>query len=188
MSKFILHGGATRIDSASNSNFFQEIAKDLPLNAIILGVYFACLEDTWDERFNFFKERLIKESGRKDLQFILAKKDLSEFVDQTKKTDVIYLHGGETPLLKEALSKVDNFAELLRDKVVAGSSAGVYVLSKYYYSNDYNDIFEGLNILPIKSFCHYNDSKKDKLELLKKYKEDLPVYAIPEEKFFVIEK
>jgi len=188
MTKYLLHGGATRNESADNTNFFKEIVKELPSNITILGVYFACPEDTWAERFEFFKERLIRESGRADIRFVLAESDLTVFVNQIKEADVVYLHGGETPLLKEKLSKVNNLAELFKGKVVVGSSAGVYVLSKYYYSNDYDNIFEGLGILLIKSFCHYDDSKKEKLELLKKYKDDLPVYAIPEEKFFIIEK
>ena len=71
---------------------------------------------------------------------------------------------------------------------MAASSAGVYVLSQYYYSNSRDDIYTGFGILPIKTFCHYTEEKSNKLEKLKKYGEDVPVYAIPEETYVIIEQ
>ena len=91
-------------------------------------------------------------------------------------------------MLKETLSKVENLSELWQGKIVAASSAGVHILSKYYYSNNQDDIYKGFGILPIKTFCHYAEEKSDKLEKIKMYGENLKVYAIPEEKFFIIEQ
>lgn len=119
---------------------------------------------------------------------MLASEKTYTLIDQIKSADVIYLRGGETEMLKEMLSKIKNLSELWQGKIVAASSAGVYVLSKYYYTNSKDDIYEGFGILPIKTFCHYAEEKSDKLEKLKKYGEDLKVYAIPEEKFFIIEQ
>lgn len=188
MTKYILHGGATRNKTEDNSRFFGEIISSLSNNATILCVYFAKPKELWSEIFRQEKINFSSVAKGKVINFLLASEETDIFVEQIKKSDAIFLRGGDTDKLKEALSGVGDLGDLWKDKVVAGSSAGVYVLSKYYYTNTKDGISEGLGILPIKSFCHYTDEKQVKLEELKSYRENLKVYAIPEEKYFVIEQ
>ena len=122
----------------------------------------------------------------KNFNFMLADDKIPALIVQIKKADAIYLFGGNTVKLKAILGNVKNLKELWKGKIVAGESAGVNVLSKHYYSNRLQNIADGLNILPIKTFCHYTEEKFEKLDKLKKYGEELKVYAIPEENFFII--
>jgi hypothetical protein len=62
-------------------------------------------------------------------------------------------------------------------------------LSKYYktWSSDKN-IGNWLGILQIKTFVHFSDDKKIELQVLEKYKENLQIYKIPEEKYIIIKQ
>lgn len=186
MTKYILHGGETSRQSLDNRKFFSEGANGLSDGATILCVYFAREKEKWPKMFEQDKLNFSSVAQTKSFNFVLANDESHVLIDQIKEADVIYIRGGDTEMLKEALSKVGDLHDLWKDKIISASSAGVYVLSKYYYSNSRDGIYKGFGILPIKTFCHYKEEKSDKLERLKKYGEDLKVYAIPEEKFFVI--
>jgi peptidase E len=103
-----------------------------------------------------------KNKGDKILAFEIASKDL--FVRQLKQSDIIYLHGGKTLKLLAELKKVPNLRQLLGGKVVAGESAGAYVLSSCFYSKSEKGVFEGLGFVPVKTICHYIGKNKDKLK------------------------
>lgn len=188
MTKYILHGGETKRKTPDNIKFFSEVTSGLSDGATILCVYFAREKDRWLKALEQDKLNFSSTTQQKVFKFVIANDKIFTFIEQVKQADVIYLRGGNTEMLKEVLSKVENLSELWQGKIIVASSAGVYVLSKYYYTNSKDDIYEGFGILPIKTFCHYAEEKYDKLEKLKKYGEDLKVYAIPEEKFFIIEQ
>lgn len=192
MTKYILHGGETRRKSEDNKKFFFEMTDGLfnPVN--ILCVYFAKEKKLWPQLLKEDKVNFSSVAPKKVLNFVLADEKTDVLVEQIKKADVIYLRGGKTGLLKKTLSKVKNLPELWKDKIVSGSSAGAYVLARYYQGNDYGAHYdvvgEGLGILPIKVYTHYSAEHRDQLEKLKKSGEELKVYAIAEKKFFVIEQ
>lgn len=73
--------------------------------------------------------------------------------------DVLYLRGGETLDLKAGLTKTNDWFELVKGKTIAGSSAGVYVLSTDYFGNDSQKLGKGLSILNLKSYCHFDEAK-----------------------------
>ena len=98
-------------------------------------------------------------------------------------------------MLQKKLEEVSNLKQLLEDKIVIGSSAGSLVFSRYYYDQDYDQVFNGLNFLNIKMITHYKSkgeyastSGDDKLKMLEEYEEKLPVYAIRETEFVIIDK
>lgn len=153
MTKYILHGGYTRHENELNYSFFREFASDLPDGANVLLVFFAAKEEKVDEAFQAFAEKFKKHSGGKELNFVNAAID--EFVEQLKEADAIYFQGGETDKLKAALTKFPDFQDLLDGKTVAGSSAGAYVLSSYYYTGSKDKVLEGFGVIPVRVVCHY---------------------------------
>ncbi|MBI4158970.1 Type 1 glutamine amidotransferase-like domain-containing protein [Candidatus Woesearchaeota archaeon] len=175
MTKFILHGGYTRYNNEDNKNFFKEITKHAKK---VLCVYFAKEKDRWEESFEDDK----KKTNFKNM--ILANEE--DIENQIKEADTIWIRGGDTNILKEKLSKI-NFKKLIEGKTVAGSSAGVYVLVKYYFSNNRRRLEEGFGILNVKAFCHYTDEERENLEKLKQYKEKLEVILLPDCKYVVLE-
>ena len=188
MTKYILHGGETSRQSSDNKKFFSEITNGLLDGATILCIYFAREKERWAKALEQDTLHFSSTTQQKAVTLMLADDDIHMFKEQINQADAIYLRGGDTEMLKEALGEVENLSKLWQGKVVAASSAGVYVLSQYYYSNSRDDIYTGFGILPIKTFCHYTEEKSNKLEKLKKYGEDVPVYAIPEETYVIIEQ
>lgn len=187
MTKYILHGGNEEHMKGDDKKFYAEIVKDLPEPVKILLVFYAIDKDRWDEKFEIIKNNFAKSTNKK-VELIIADEDIDKFIQLVKNSDVIYLRGGDFSPLLNKLNKINNLDELLKNKVVMGASAGCYVLAKYFYSRRHDKIFNGLGVLPIKSTCHYSDLLKDKLEELKKYKEDLEVVILPENKYVVINK
>ena len=76
---------------------------------------------------------------------------------------------------------------MFNGKVVGGSSAGAYVLSKYYYSNTEDKVEEGTGAVPVKVTAHYSEKSKA-LEKLKMYGENLKIYLLRDTEYIVIEK
>ncbi len=175
MTKFILHGGYTSDDNEDNKNFFKEVTKSAKQ---ILCIYFAKEKNRWEEAFENDK----KKTNFKNL--ILANEE--EIENQIKEADTIWIRGGDTDLLKEKLSKI-NFKELIKGKTIAGSSAGVYVLVKYYFSNNKRKLGKGFGILNIKAFCHFTEKDRSNLEKLKQYKEEIETIVLPDYKYVVVE-
>lgn len=174
---FLLFGGATRKNYSKTKQFFEEGLSKLVQSEInFLLVYFAKDESRWDE----CRQRdvnIISQFPDKNINFVLA--DAENFDEQAKKAEIVYLQGGDGPRIKNALEKFD-LNKIFAGKIILANSAGVNVLAKYYYDNDYDRIDEGLGILPIKIICHFAPEVVSKLEALNNYKEELEVVALPE--------
>jgi len=188
MTKFILHGGATGKPVASNKKFFKESLAGLGKKAKVLIVYYARKKKDYPWMFEQDINNFKLNSPLKDIKLEIADSKPQEFKKQLQLADVIYARGGNTlPLLKK-IKQLPDFVKLIKNKVYAGSSAGMYLVSKYYWSTDRKKIEQGLGILPIKSFAHWDKSNQAQLLKLKNFKENLPIYKVPEGKFIVIKK
>jgi len=187
MTKYILHGGNTSTQSEDNNKFFFEIIKDLPSPINLLIVYFSREDEEWPKLLKQDKKVINSIAEGKSINFVLADKDTKKFVQQVKNADAIYMRGGETSMLKKALIGIKDLKGLFDNKVIAGSSAGAYVLSRYYMSSR-GEMGEGLGILPIKTFAHYEESRKSELDKLKHFGDKLTTYPLEEMKFVVLKE
>ena len=189
MTKYILHGGETGRPTEDNKQFFIEMTKGLPDPFTILCIYFARQRDQWDKLLAQDKDRFSSASPKKSLKFICADSDIKIFQEQLQETHVVYMRGGDTDMLLNVLRSIENLNALIKGKVVSGSSAGACALSSYFHTGTHGTtVRNGLGILRIKAFVHYTEEKQNDLEELEKRGEKLPVYKIPEEKFFVIQQ
>ncbi len=187
--KYVLHGGR-QAGSSYTQDFFEEIIHDLPQKHItFLYVPFAKEKDRWEKEFDKKKETFTKVYPQKNMTFLLAEENPETFLDQTHTADIIFLSGGDTKRIHSYLQKipVSVLQEHFTNKTVVGTSAGVNVLAKYYFSLHRQAIDEGLGILPIKAFCHYTEDQEPKLEELEAYKEHLTSFALPEDYFVIIQ-
>jgi peptidase E len=157
MTKFILHGGFTRKENESNRSFFEELARDVPNSGVVLMVFFASREDDPTSTFNELSSRIRQEANSKDLRFVLATQE--GFVDEVKRADAIYLHGGSTNKLLETLRTYPSLGPLMEGKTVAGSSAGAYAIAKYGTSHSEDAMREGLGLAPLRVVCHFESSE-----------------------------
>lgn len=194
MTKYILQGGGMKEFSFKKYINFWKLLKLIPRKSKILVVFFARPKEDWGMLFKKTKNSNFV-FGRWDIDYVLASDDSNEFIEQIKECNVVYFRGGNTPMLQKKLEQLPNLRQLLEDKLIIGSSAGSLVFAKYYYDQDYDQIFKGLNFLDVKMITHYKSkgeyastSGDDKLRMLKDYEEDLPVYAIRETEFVIIDK
>src|SRR3990172_3690605 len=131
MTTFILHGGYTSTPNENNKRYYSEIAKRIPKNGRILFVYFANEESKWKSLLENDKENFKKFGVKIDFNCEIAKQEIKKLTDQIKSSDCIYLRGGEDYKLIDILRNIGNFKELIKNKIVVGSSMGAYALSKY---------------------------------------------------------
>ena len=159
MTKYILHGGFTKQGCNNKKEFFSEITTNLPDKSNILLVYFHCTEEQLKRCFNENKKNFVDYSNGKNFQLVVATE--KNFISQLKKADVVFIRGGDTIKLLEILKKQPKFIfEIKNKKIVVGISAGVYVLSKYFYANNVDEVFKGFGVLPIRARCHYSGELK----------------------------
>ena len=160
--KFILHGGFDKsLGPHQNDEFFSQILKDTPNEVKLLLVYFAEREEMIAARIEQDKEQFTKNSGSKTIDFRVTSPET--FVADCKWADAIYLHGGKTTKLMEALQNFPNMKELFSGKVIAGDSAGANVLAQYFFSKNSQVVGKGFGILPFKVIVHYEDGKPNPL-------------------------
>lgn len=177
----------TDVPNIHNKKFYQEmfrVSKGKP----VLACYYSRPYREWKNLLASDTKRMKRAVGRKKFEIILASKNIKDFLKQLSGVEVVYFRGGKTWKLKKKLKNIQGkLKKVFSGKTVVGSSAGVYFLSKHYYSNDSGKLHKGFSILPIKTYCHYMGDKI-KLEKLKNYKEKLPTYAIPETEFIILKK
>lgn len=165
MTKFVLHGGfAAGNNSEDNTAFYKEILQDVPTGASVLLVPFAKDED--DARIG---RALLKVSSEfdnvklgRDIPIHVANKEY--FIDQVKKSDIIYFHGGASARLLDILQQYPEIGLVLVGKIVAGESAGANVWCKYFYSPSADKVYEGLGLVPIQMIPHYKEEYEHKLD------------------------
>ncbi len=181
--KFILHGGFTPKSIQENDPFFKEILKSVPDDCKILLVYFAKELDRIASNKQEDVLQFEKNKGDKRLSFEVADENI--FLEQIKKSDVIYLHGGSTVKLLDTLKKFSSLKKLFEGKIVAADSAGVNGISCYCYSNMADVILEGVGIIPFKTICHYSDKHKKIVEDFDKYDNSLKLLLLKEYQYQV---
>ncbi len=171
--KYILHGGFTPGQNIDDS-FYKEILEDAPQKPKILLVYFAKEEDRVAKNREEDIEQFNKNRGKRILKFDTADRDL--FIKQVMDADVVYLHGGHSGKLLEALKEFPDLKKVFGGKIVAGDSAGANVLVEVFYSKSIG-VTEGLGMLPIKLISHFLEENKDKLNNIK---QNLELVFLPE--------
>lgn len=157
--KYVLHGGFTPGVKSVSDSFFSEVLKDTPKKLIILIVYFAT--DNGDKYFPEDQEQFQKNGTDKKLTF--KKASMDNFKRETEQADIIYLHGGNSLKMLEAMKDFPDLKDLLKGKIVAADSAGANILSVNYYSKR-NGVCDGFGILPIKFIPHFEEENKGKLD------------------------
>ncbi len=193
--KYILVGGYIHKALDGGRAFCEELVRSIDKKPIkILDCMFARKIEDWKESIE--KDAAFFSKFISDFKIELA--DPNTFTQQVKNSDIIYLRGGYTSRLIEALNKNNDWIKELNGKVLAGSSAGGEAIAKYYSIPKTQRVGDGVGLLPVKFIPHWMSDYADEevsnidweseLKKLKGYKEDLPVYTLHEGEFKVFEK
>jgi peptidase E len=187
MTKFILHGGRAKETSKDNDAFLAEITVGSLGKTRILLNYFA--REDQEKILDWFKKdcsRILKNSKNKNIVFEIV--SLKKISAQLKKADIMYVAGGSTFRLVKIMKRVKNFKNLIKGKVIAGTSAGAYFVCKYFYENDEQKIGKGLGVLNLKITGHFKPKNQKSFRILSNYKENLPLLILPERKWIAISR
>ncbi len=198
MTKYVLNSGGYRDKTELAKKFFAEMVKGLGNNPRILVCAFAQPREDWETqfaedqtgRFKFFPEGV-----KPSLELAMP----ATFAEQIKNSDVIYIHGGDDHLLMYWLRQFD-LPRIWDGKVVAASSASSNAVSKHFWTCDWRQCMDGLGLLPIKFLPHYESSygendPRGPVDWHGGYSDvqvygdqTLPIYALKEGEYVVIEK
>jgi len=183
MTKYVLHGGEKRNGVVDDSDFFSELTSiDKPLLNVLL-VYFARPEYLWQE-LSVIDTNLFEGNVEKSIVTKVATVD--SFEEDLFWADIIYIKGGDGPILTNVLSRYHDLKSKFDGKVIGAISAGVNALSKYYYSRKGGKVLIGLGILDMKIFTHFEKYLTEELAELEGFGEDVGVLTISEGEFVVV--
>jgi hypothetical protein len=196
MTKYVVNSGGLRKNPELARKFFAEVVSGLGNQPKILICMFAQPREKWEEKF---KENKKQNFFPKEVSPIFTLAEPTIFEAQLRETDAIYMYGGDDHLMMYWLRKF-TLPELWNGKVVATNSASSDVLSTHFWPCDWREPMDGLAILPIKVIPHFNSDfgaddprgpvnwELAKSELEKYGNTELPLYALPEGEFIIIEQ
>jgi peptidase E len=197
MTRYVLNSGGLRNQPEKAVKFYRELIKGVGDNPRFLLCYFAQPREGWERKMPDHVKSITEAIPEMPLKFELAFSD--KFVEQIKSNDIVMLYGGDDTLLQYWLRQYD-LPEIWKDKVVGGSSAGSDALCQNFWTCDWRKCSDGLGILPIRFIPHFNseygkadprgpiDWKKAHDELSEYGDRSLPIYALEEGDFIVIEQ
>lgn len=160
--KYILHGGMPHHLNSENDTYIKEVLAETTNNPKILLVYFAQSDENIEKCKTQDLAQYNKNCDTKQIEFEVANE--KNFIEQIKRSDVIYFRGGNTLKLINTLKDFPDLKIVFKGKIITGESAGVYALSTFFYSKSLDTVYKGLGILPIKAICHYTGENKEKLD------------------------
>lgn len=197
MTKYLLNSGGIRNSSDRGEKFFREVVSGLGANPRLLICVFAQPREDWEEKYAedvaFFRELF---DG--DIQLVLDLAFPDTFEEQIRKSDAIYIHGGDDYLIQYWLKKFD-LQKLFDGKTDATNSGSSHAMSRYFWTCDWRQNMEGLGILPIKFLAHFKsnygkDDPRGPIDWDRAYAslqdygdKDLPIYALKEGEYIMLE-
>lgn len=198
MIKYVLNSGGLRNNLPRAKEYFAEILKDSGKKPKLLICCFAQPREDWGEKFQKDKDGILDlapEGVFPELELAFP----DTFEKQIKNCDAMYIHGGDDHLIKYWFEKFD-IPKIFEGKVIATNSASSHVIAKHFWTCDWRKIMDGMGILPIKFLAHYKsdygaDDSRGPINWTKAYEElenyqdkDLPIHALEEGDFIVINK
>ncbi len=181
--KITLHWWSTSEYCENNLNFYNSILSDyIEWEDSILYIPFAWYDKDWNtEKISNNLEKFLW----KKYNVILWKKynvilwNLDNLDNQILYSKYIYINWWDYKKLFNYIWYLKDKKYLLHWKNIIWVSAWANILSKYSYSNDYNEVFEWIWLLDIKTICHFNwDSKL--IEILKNKWENTNIINLKE--------
>jgi peptidase E len=135
------------------------------------------------EKYRNFMKTYFSKLGILNIDFISLSKSKKEIEENFKKSDILYIPGGDTETLLNNLIKKD-IPKLIKsfNGIILGNSAGALVLCKKTLitkdeKNSETKILKGLGLVPFSVEVHYDSSQDEELS---KIDPKIEIYAIAE--------
>jgi peptidase E len=95
--------------------------------------------------------------------------------------------GGLARIYVDVFAQILNLQELLKEKIIFGSSAGAVMWGHHYYETDEKKFTKGLGILPYNFFVHYKEENKPLVNQLRTNYPEFPTVTLAEHQHKLIE-
>ena len=198
MTRYILNSGGLKGHPEKAKLYTTEIFKGLGQKPNILLCFFAQMREDWE---NQYQEYLInfKNILPDDINPTFDLAFPEKFTEQVKASDAIIFSGGDDHLVQYWLKQFD-LINLWQNKTIATNSASSDAIAKSFWACDWRQNKDGLGLVPIKFIAHYKssygaDDPRGSIDWEKAYSElekygdtSLPIYALEEGDYIVIEK
>ncbi len=195
--KYIIQSGGVRNYPDKKRKWHLEIVSGTT-NPKVLVCLFAQPREVWEEKFPEYSKSFESDmpSGTTP-QFRMAMP--ATFAEDCEWADIIYCMGGDDALSKYWFEKC-GVPKVWEGKIVSVNSASSDALATHYFTCDWRLCGDGLGILPIKFFPHFKsaygaedprgpvDWDAGLKELTAYGNTTLPIHALPEGDFIVIEQ
>ena len=184
MTHFFLHGWRADIDSEKNKNFFQALCKYG--NHILVLPFGLDREEEW---YLVYRNRFVENNGDKKLSVVCAHRDTQLLIEQIKNSDILFFSGWKPYKHFDVINKIENFKELIKDKIVAGTSWWAIMRAQAYYSANAENCREGDGSIPVKLIAHRWSQKhpwiswEERKKLLDAFWEKLLISTTPEQEY-----
>lgn len=190
---FVLAGGSDSAYPAYWERLAAVIKKEVA-RPRILSCLFARPEAARPEARARFDDKFHELFGT---ETIVISADEENFYTQIAEADVIYLHGGTTKLLREAIPDIDRFRQQVKGKIIVGSSAGANFLSAACFSPSANETMRSSGIASVGVVVHYGVeqfdgrtfTRQDWQSVTRQAAElagELPLLLLPEGEFSIV--
>lgn len=196
--KYVLNSGGLSNNPDGAQRFFAELLKGLGDRPKLLMCFFAQPREVWEQKFTSYKESFAQYMpAGVTPDYDIAMPDT--FAEQVQRADAIYCHGGDDHLAMYWFDKL-SVDKVWKGKVVGTNSATTHALSAFFWTCDWRELKTGLGIVPIKTIAHYQsnyglddprgpiDWEAAKRDLEAYGDTTLPLYALPEGEFVVVEE
>jgi hypothetical protein len=193
MTRYILHGGYPTKAPDGGKVFFETLCADVAdkNHIVLLDCLFATPPEEWAEKAAADQVLIDRYVPSGKVTVDIAQPAL--FAEQLEAADVLYIRGGNLERLLNILNDCGDWQAKLPNKTVAGTSAGTYALSSYYFMQRLPGMVgEGLGLVPVKSIVHYrapdyphNIDWDTGDAVMTKYAPELPLITLREGEFQV---
>jgi len=173
--KITLHWWSTSEKCEDNINFYNSILSDYIIwEDNILYIPFAWFDKDWNvEKISTNLEKFLWKKYSINLW------NLENLDNQILDSKYIYINWWDYKKLFNYIWYLKDKKYLLHWKNIIWVSAWANILSKYSYSNDYQEVFEWIWLLGIKTICHFNWDIKI-IEILKSIWENINIITLKE--------
>lgn len=196
MTKYVLNSGGLSKNPDGARRFFAELVQGYGITPKILICFFAQPREIWESKYDQYN---IAYSGYMpdgvSPEYQLAFPD--SFAQQVAWADIIYCHGGDDYLAKYWFERL-NIPKVWEDKVVGTNSATTHILSSSFWTCDWRQPMNGLDVVPVRTIAHYGsdygisdprgpiDWVSAETELEVYGNTSYPLHTLPEGEFIVI--
>ncbi len=179
--KIILHWWSTSEYCDNNLNFYNTILSDyVEEEDNVLYIPFAWYDIDWNAEK--ISNNLYKFLWKK---YNIVLWNINNLDNQILDSKYIYINWWDYKKLYNYIWYLKDKKHLLYWKNIVWVSAWANILAKYSYSNDYQEIFDWIWLLDLKTICHFNWDDK-LIKILKNKWEDIDIITLKEKEIFLL--